>query len=712
MCTFKVMTYLIVFSSIRIHSVINWCVSNTQLPHVTKLAFATTHAEFVYLIGGYITLYNYTSGHSRASSTFDHPIYKYPIQSILSCNYSSIWEEVPGTHNTDQNKYLSYVHQSVVHHNKVYLSNQFGGLIIFDLKDESYIDVGMYNERISGIYNYDHCSVIVNSIIYVIGGRSGRHGSINTYAINSTQIYDINNDEWCLLSPEKSLNIARWDLACVYSNIDGNIYVFNGAIGIYFYDFQYTNSIEILAVNSNNNLQKNGWKLLSDTFDIPMAGMIAIEYHSFIYILGGFWGIVNKNMTYTNQVRKFDVTTRRAVIDSYLVVPLAYFGILIYQDTIMTFGGVGSYPLGSSNDFIQIGQLNVTQCHQHKTTVTLDSAETTMSLTAIYQTARNEKVYLVSIIVAISACSMILVAVLYVISYSLIYVYKKHTHKFISNRPGIFIYCFSAIADIIIQFGMYWWIIKAWITFNPFGDNIKHYCDGISTHKNTSYSDSDCDMAILCSSKSNVDYPEYPYCEPSSRIGIIYWFWTGYAPIHFFVEICIFLYFFKNKEDFLSDICCHCHRDYFLFCFYCKHGVKLFEKAYQFGPHSKEYLNRIYWGYIGCGCKQMFICENIIYYTILIFFGWRYTDLIDVLVYPEIVGLDFYLVLGLIMIKMGLQIGYIFGKTYDATAEEMEKQRFMLNETRVMLNKLMNVLRNRFNDDTAWIIAQYLPIYY
>eukprot|EP01084_Bolivina_argentea_P290426 498869_1 len=316
----------------------------------------------------------------------------------------------------------------------------------------------------------------------------------------------------------------------------------------------------------------------------------------------------------------------------------------------------------------------------------------------------NWNIYLVSLIVASIAYFTIFIAIAYLIYSFILYIYKTYNKQFISNKPNLFVYYFSACGDIIILFGMYWFVIKAWITFNPF-NQMDNYCDNKYWDEFEDIHMNKCNNDILCV------WDTYE-CKYSDGIAALYVMWTMYAVIHFLMDIfryCNGLYLYKGKNEYYG-YWGRCHSDFCLCCF--TKGIN--------GPSSKKYLNRTYWTDMDCvGCNFGaceinttwcgYVLDQIVNYGILILFSWIYTELIEVIIYNNTHAIDFYSIIILIIIKIILQILYTLGNTYDAESEIKQKKRIeFMKEDKIRMNILINI----FGNHTSHIIKQYLPFYY
>lgn len=254
----------------------------------------------------------YQFGGLTTSGLYDHynnslKIYKRQMNAA-----SSIWNPLE---NIIPSGPISWGQSSVIIGDLVYLvgmrridnpTNKIHAMLVFNMTSEWFIPYTQFTGYPHG--GVEGCVVTNNTHIFMVGGCIDETNS-STY-LPYIQIYDIQMNNWTVVN----IPVAGWGSACAL--INDMIYIFGGTSNkIYKYDIFSQKSDNITAV-------------------MPFSGSIkGVHYrynqHDYVY-LGG-WG----------RIIMFDVQSE--TITDYaatLLIPVRSVPLLIYNDSLIVFGGV------------------------------------------------------------------------------------------------------------------------------------------------------------------------------------------------------------------------------------------------------------------------------------------------------------------------------------------------------------------------------------
>ena len=312
-------------------------------------------------------------------------------------------------------------------------------------------------------------------------------------------------------------------------------------------------------------------------------------------------------------------------------------------------------------------------------------------------------IYVISLIIGSIAIILIFAAIIFILRhYGLIqYYYKKKQGKYISNKPTSFIYYFSGIAAILIFISMNWWFIKFWV-FVASDKCFKTDADHCQT-----------DYFCTADCKHTLNW------DSDVSAGLATVWVVGYILITVSVIIrgCVGLKFYKDGagpswkkygKKWEYEISYFNHDEYLLCFAKGKHGVM-----------SDDYIDRVFWSgrikdeYDCTGCQwesywHQYIFDHLVTYLFCFVVAWVYTELIDVYVFEETHGIDFYSVLILLLTKIGLQIWYTFQDKYDQAKDEYHER---LEIEMDIDRQKTNILENMLGPGPTLIIKSYLPYY-
>eukprot|EP01084_Bolivina_argentea_P228463 385857_1 len=327
---------------------LSWRVSNVKLPYELEGAVAAVHNDYISILGGYyLDIID-----NKKWQLANDKTYKYPINKIISSNNIIEWSSI-----TPSLAIGGQQSQFVHFNNKIYAyTNQ---LNIYDLTNDLFVSTSSYSERSTfGFSGGGDCVIGINEqYMFITGGYSGPN------ALKTTQIYDVNKDEW--LVDSYPMHISRGYHTCVYSHIDSNIYIISGLTGVLNDDI-YTKSMETFHINTLYEWNEwNGWKISDLSLDIGLRCMMAVEYHNYIYLFGGLYAswsdLAHKyDNKVINVIIRFNVTTQTMVYDSMLPRYTFWAPIIVYNDHIMVFGGWGFPNDGKFEQSIQIADFSET----------------------------------------------------------------------------------------------------------------------------------------------------------------------------------------------------------------------------------------------------------------------------------------------------------------------------------------------------------------
>eukprot|EP01084_Bolivina_argentea_P272126 463236_1 len=286
---------------------------------------------------------------------------------------------------------------------------------------------------------------------------------------------------------------------------------------------------------------------------------------------------------------------------------------------------------------------------------------------------QNESIFAFSVFIAFLSSLTICIVLIAVIKKLIVFCCKKFNYEFISHKPSYFVLIYSVLTDIIIYIAMFWWLIKS-AMFYP---EAKQYCSEKYKYEEDNQF---CVNDKIC----NYNYELGNYkCEAAETIWIIFITWLVSFVIVMLIEIVnIYVSYYSENDIFCLPDCIICWK-YF--------RVKSF---------AEQYENRTMW--IPCAALCFDECNLlghlIVYlyrYLIYVILAW-----ITVLLYGKdnndysIKWYEFYMILILILIKSGIQIGYTYSPKYKVHDE------------------IKAILQEKFGEQISHIIRVYLPLFH
>lgn len=258
------------------------------------------------------------------------------------------------------------------------------------------------------------------------------------------------------------------------------------------------------------------------------------------------------------------------------------------------------------------------------------------------------------------------------------------------------------IIDLVIIISVYWWTIKN----TQFWSNVETYCANKYSSSDTKADLTQCDATSWCGLKDysyeDLDYCadnswRYDYCECSPSQGVFglmvaFWVITGLWTMGEILRL--YRYATSSGFDGFSSHCICCAYNPFVNEFY-RDQVR------------QHFHDRVLWNYGSdepqccCHCKiQGYFCDALTRffgYILLAWismegYGYRYDN--DY----SIQRIEFYPVLGLIAVRMIIQLHYLRGEPYD--------------EQKEWAPKIVQILVDRFGPDIGNEIKTLLPIFY
>eukprot|EP01084_Bolivina_argentea_P044973 82772_1 len=284
----------------------------------------------VYIFGGFAL--------DQSDIVYSSTIYKRNLS-----NPSRLWTELDI--NTPEDVFVSQIQNSITIGNITYFiginngsysSNQ---VYLFDVATEQFISHSVPDYKFAACSG---CLTTNNTHIFMLGGFNA------PTLVKYIQILNIKFNYWTYLEINLEFIKTGWS-SQLCSMVNNTLYVFGGIV-------EYSPMKAINAIYKYNALSST-WSFIGNLSNFPSGwSLYSVKYNK-IYIVSIPQQIGN------NMVHVFDLNTEKVIFKNELIISVSQTPCLIYNDSIIIFGGIGCVNNATTaySPFIQIQQLPLNQ---------------------------------------------------------------------------------------------------------------------------------------------------------------------------------------------------------------------------------------------------------------------------------------------------------------------------------------------------------------